>query len=154
MARPAAQGLNKGAVKAPSIGDQSMIPFGAGLSPFGRFERQIPRRRMPGRFQVASPSCGDTMRGAALTPGGRGRQGGTTMLRFEGKNGPKSCDGLTRRDFLQAGALGAGAVGLSLADLERLHAAGKARDTRCILLFLVGGPSQLDTWDLKPKAPS
>src|SRR5262249_9552678 len=83
-----------------------------------------------------------------------GRQGGTTMLRFEGKNGPKSCDGLTRRDFLQAGALGAGAVGLSLADLERLHAAGKARDTRCILLFLVGGPSQLRTWDLKPKAPS
>jgi uncharacterized protein (DUF1501 family) len=75
------------------------------------------------------------------------------MLRFEGKKGVRQCDGLTRREFLRVGALSAGAVGLSLADLAALHAADKAGVKNCILLFLVGGPSQLDTWDLKPSAP-
>jgi hypothetical protein len=56
---------------------------------------------------------------------------------------------LSRRDFLRTGSLGAGA--LTLAPLG--HAAGAA-DVNCILLMLVGGPSQLDTWDLKPSAPS
>src|SRR5262249_36136325 len=55
-----------------------------------------------------------------------------------------------RRDFLRAGTLGAGAVGLSLADLQ---GAARGKDINCILLFLVGAPSQLDTWDLKPGAP-
>jgi uncharacterized protein (DUF1501 family) len=75
------------------------------------------------------------------------------MLHLEGKNGVKTCDGLTRRDFLRAGAASAGALGLTLADLARLRAAN-GRDLHCILLFLVGGPGQLDTWDLKPDAPS
>jgi uncharacterized protein (DUF1501 family) len=76
------------------------------------------------------------------------------MLQFEGKKGVRSCDGLTRRDFLRVGALGAGAVGLSLADLGALRAGGDGRrDLSCVLLFLVGGPSQLDTWDLKRGAP-
>jgi hypothetical protein len=74
------------------------------------------------------------------------------MLAFQGKKGVEFCDGLTRRDFLRAGALSAGAVGLSLTDLTRAEAGAKA-DVNCILLFLVGGPSQLDTWDLKPYAP-
>jgi len=60
---------------------------------------------------------------------------------------------LTRRDFLRVGTLSAGAVGLSLANLPATHAGG-SRGSNCILLFLVGGPSQLDTWDLKPGAPS
>jgi uncharacterized protein (DUF1501 family) len=77
------------------------------------------------------------------------------MLQFEGKQGVRSCDGLTRRDFLRAGALTAGAVGLSLGELAQPALADTARgDVNCILLFLVGGPSQLDTWDLKPRAPS
>jgi uncharacterized protein (DUF1501 family) len=77
------------------------------------------------------------------------------MLQFEAKKGVEFCDGLTRRDFLRAGALSAGAIGLSLADLAGLQAApGRSTDINCILLFLVGGPSQLDTWDLKPHAPS
>jgi uncharacterized protein (DUF1501 family) len=78
------------------------------------------------------------------------------MLTFHAKKGVEFCDGLTRRDFLRVGALSAGAVGLSLGDLAQLQQAGAAnpsRDVNCILLFLVGGPSQLDTWDLKPAAP-
>jgi uncharacterized protein (DUF1501 family) len=77
------------------------------------------------------------------------------MLQFETSKGVHLCDGLTRRDFLRAGALSAGAIGLSLADLTQLEAApNRSRDINCILLFLVGGPSQLDTWDLKPNASS
>jgi hypothetical protein len=72
------------------------------------------------------------------------------MLQFESTKGIKTCDGLTRRDFLRVGALSAGAVGLSLTDL---HGGAAVKDINCILLFLVGGPSQLDTWDLKPEAP-
>jgi uncharacterized protein (DUF1501 family) len=74
------------------------------------------------------------------------------MLQFEGKKGVEFCDGLTRRDFLRVGALSAGAVGLSLADLTSVRAAEKT-DVNCILLFLVGAPGHLDTWDLKPDAP-
>lgn len=72
------------------------------------------------------------------------------MLRLESVKGAKTCDGLTRRDFLRVGAVSAGAMSLSLADL---HATTPVKDVNCILLFLVGGPSQLDTWDLKPEAP-
>src|SRR5437868_15550021 len=76
------------------------------------------------------------------------------MLQFESAKGVHSCDHVTRRDFLRVGALSAGAVGLSLADLNLLHADGRrSGEVNCILLFLVGGPSQLDTWDLKPDAP-
>jgi uncharacterized protein (DUF1501 family) len=78
------------------------------------------------------------------------------MLTFEGHRGVEFCDGLTRRDFLRVGALSAGAVGLSLADLVQLQHAGAdsaAGPLNCILLFLVGGPSHLDTFDPKPDAP-
>lgn len=76
------------------------------------------------------------------------------MMPFDGDRGTR-CDGLTRRSFLRMGALSAGAVGLSLADLAHLPAAAPpARDRHCILLMLVGGPSHLDTWDPKPDAPA
>jgi uncharacterized protein (DUF1501 family) len=75
------------------------------------------------------------------------------MLTFSGKKGVEFCDGLTRRDFLRVGTLAAGTVGLSLAELAKIQGSEKSKDINCILLFLVGGPSQLDTWDLKPDAP-
>src|SRR2546423_1824340 len=75
------------------------------------------------------------------------------MLQFESSRGVEFCDGLTRRDFLRVGALSAGAVGLNLADLARGNTASRRQDVGCILLFLVGGPSHLDTWDPKPQAP-
>jgi hypothetical protein len=62
------------------------------------------------------------------------------------------CDGISRRDFLRAGFLGLGS--LSMADLLRLRAeAATATDTAVILVFLAGGPSHLETYDMKPKAP-
>ena len=78
------------------------------------------------------------------------------MLSFEGNKGARFCDGLTRRDFLRVGTLSGGALGLSLPDLFQARAAGsegRSGERNCILLFLVGGPSQLDTWDMKPGAP-
>jgi uncharacterized protein (DUF1501 family) len=62
----------------------------------------------------------------------------------------------SRRWFLQAGL--AGLAGLSLPDLlhcrARGAAAGRADRKAVILIWLSGGPSQLDTWDPKPAAPS
>jgi hypothetical protein len=64
------------------------------------------------------------------------------------------CDGFTRRDFLHAGAIST--LGLTLAQWFTARADGPAgnRDINCIMLFLVGGPSHIDTWDPKPQAPA
>jgi Protein of unknown function (DUF1501) len=69
----------------------------------------------------------------------------------------KFCDGLSRRNFLQIGAFGAG---LTLADMLRLRAsanpAGPARTSNksAIMIYLPGGPSHMDMYDLKPNAPA
>jgi hypothetical protein len=63
------------------------------------------------------------------------------------------CDGVRRRDFLKVGLLGG--VGLSLADYLRLAHAGEVQATRAtsaIFISLGGGPTHMDTFDLKPKA--
>ncbi|AGA25895.1 DUF1501 domain-containing protein [Singulisphaera acidiphila] len=76
------------------------------------------------------------------------------MIRVDADKSVRFCDGLSRRDFLHAGSLAC--LGLGLPGLQALEARGavaKQRDMNCILLFLVGGPSQLDTWDMKPDAP-
>src|SRR6516165_3148087 len=76
------------------------------------------------------------------------------MLRFDADRPVRFCDGLTRRDFIHAGALAG--MGLTLPGFLAQKAAGavKDKDINCILLFLVGGPSQIDTWDPKPNAPA
>ena len=85
------------------------------------------------------------------------------MLTFYNGGAGRFCDGLSRRSFLKAGALAVG--GLTLADVLRL------RDTRSlaadapttapvrsnksiIMICLGGGPSHIDTYDMKPDAPS
>ena len=67
-----------------------------------------------------------------------------------------TCDGVSRRGFLQAGA--AGMAGLALPTLLNLEAAGavdydKQKIKNCITLFLVGSPGHVDTFDMKPDAP-
>ena len=65
---------------------------------------------------------------------------------------------MTRRDSLRAGFLGLG--GLTLAELLRFRAAAatngiaEIKDTAVILLFVHGGPSHLETYDMKPNAPT
>src|SRR5262245_6035883 len=76
------------------------------------------------------------------------------MLSLGTSRGVRHCDGLTRRELLRVGAVGL--RGLALPDLLRLQATAAARPAKAksvILLFLSGGPSQLDTWDMKPHAP-
>src|SRR5262245_22095770 len=71
-----------------------------------------------------------------------------------GRQTRRTCQGISRRAFLQVGA--SSVLGLSLADLLRLRsiATPPQGSTRAvILLWLWGGPSQLDTWDPKPNAP-
>ncbi|MAR10757.1 MAG: hypothetical protein CL681_12365 [Blastopirellula sp.] len=60
---------------------------------------------------------------------------------------------LPRRSLLQAGSLLLGGIGLP--DLYRLRAASsqQQRDTAVILLWLEGGPSHMETYDMKPDAP-
>ena len=66
------------------------------------------------------------------------------------------CDGLSRRDTLKLGGTGL-LGGLTLPGLLRLQAEAalprKPTATSCIMLFLEGGPSTIDMWDLKPEAP-
>lgn len=68
--------------------------------------------------------------------------------------GARLCDGLSRRDMLHIGGLGA--LGLTLPELLRSHAtaAVPGKNKACILLFLMGGPPQHSTWDPKPDAPA
>ena len=75
------------------------------------------------------------------------------MLDVTGDGSTKTCDGMTRRDFLQVGTLGA--LGLSLSQLAALEAQGAVKDNQrsAIMIFNLGAPSQLDTWDMKPDAP-
>jgi hypothetical protein len=57
-----------------------------------------------------------------------------------------------RREFLRAGVLALG--GLSLAEVAAARAAQKSTSNTSVILFWMwGGPSQLETWDLKPNAP-
>lgn len=78
------------------------------------------------------------------------------MLNLIGRGTAKTCDGVTRRDFLQVGSLGA--LGFGLSDLFALKAQAaveKGHDERSvIMIFNLGAPSQLDTWDMKPDAPA
>ena len=75
------------------------------------------------------------------------------MLTFHGHR-VRHCDGISRRSFLKAGALGVG--GLTLADLLRLESsAGVGSSQKSVInIHLDGGPPQMDLIDPKPDAPS
>src|SRR4051812_2096813 len=71
------------------------------------------------------------------------------------------CDGIARRDFLRLGGASMFGLGLSLSDLLAAQARAasgparaKPRDISLIYLFLHGGLSTIDTWDMKPDAPA
>src|SRR6266850_2046519 len=78
------------------------------------------------------------------------------MLTFFNGDSERFCDGISRRSFLRAGGLALG--GLALSDLLRLKAQGAVASERrgksVIMICLGGGPSHVDTYDMKPEAPS
>ena len=78
------------------------------------------------------------------------------MLKFHGEGRTTTCDGATRRDFLQVGALGA--IGFGLPQWLAAQAAGAVKpghdDRSCIMIFNLGAPSNMDLWDMKPDAPA
>src|SRR5262249_43972954 len=136
--------------------------------------RQGMRRGAVPRHAVAPAGPGRTAGGPGASRGGRrpeagppGRclgldehprihpqpltQPGETFMEISRTN----CERSSRRDFLSVGA--AGLLGLSLADVLRAEARTAPKRKRkadsVILLWLGGGPSTIDTWDLKPDAP-
>jgi len=67
----------------------------------------------------------------------------------------QTCDGMRRRDFLKVGALGG--AGLSLSSYLQLAQAGEIRNPKAqagIFINLTGGPTHMDTFDLKPNSSS
>ena len=66
----------------------------------------------------------------------------------------KMCDGTTRREVMQVGALSA--LGLSLPQLaqaDAIHSSSAGPAKAVILVNLIGGPSHIDMFDMKPTAP-
>jgi uncharacterized protein (DUF1501 family) len=74
------------------------------------------------------------------------------MLRVDAGGVCASCAGISRRSFLQIGAAGMASFGLPALLQARNESAAK-KDTRAILIWLDGGPSHMDTYDMKPEAP-
>ncbi len=77
------------------------------------------------------------------------------MLNLTSQAKTHTCNGKTRRDFLQIGTLGAVGLGLPqwLAAQQAGHLTPDADRKSCIMIFNLGAPSQLDTFDMKPNAP-
>src|SRR5689334_10137273 len=79
------------------------------------------------------------------------------MLTLFGSSGPAQCDGISRRNLLQIGALGLG--GLTLPQLLALEAragaaSAKSRHKSVIMIYCCGGPPHQDMYDLKVDAPA
>jgi hypothetical protein len=78
------------------------------------------------------------------------------MLEITGNGTSHTCDGVSRRDFLQVGSLGA--VGYSMAQHAQAEQQGlvssDSNERSVIMIFNLGAPSQVDTWDMKPDAPA
>jgi hypothetical protein len=77
------------------------------------------------------------------------------MLTIWGRQRPSLCDGISRRDFLTLGSLGIG--GLTLDQMLRLQAQGavnpRSNPKAIIWIYMFGGPSHIDMYDMKPNAP-
>src|SRR6516162_5661297 len=148
------------------------------MRPFGCHEMRIisgdRKRRVPGRSRELSQSfaaCQSTASMLFRCPLGRCALtlvhcllalprlptfGRVFMLRLDAPRSVSFCDGMTRRDFLHAGSLAC--LGFTLpAFFARQAAAAQTErdsDVNCIMLFLVGGQSHIDTFDPKPNAPA
>jgi hypothetical protein len=73
-------------------------------------------------------------------------------MRVLGERGPRFCDGWSRRNVLALGTMGS--AGLAFPDLIRAEPASPAGGRSVIMVYLSGGLSHQDTFDLKPSAPA
>jgi hypothetical protein len=78
------------------------------------------------------------------------------MVRIDAGSTGAYCDGISRRSFLQLGVAGMASVGLPQLLRAKEASAAKipSKDTAVILIWLDGGPSHMDLYDLKPDAPA
>lgn len=78
------------------------------------------------------------------------------MLDIVSAESNRDCEGASRREFLRVGSLAFGGLGLSSLLSVRANAATQdaVRDKSVVVLFLTGGPSQIETFDPKTSAPS
>jgi hypothetical protein len=78
------------------------------------------------------------------------------MFRLDFGSTRRYCDGMSRRSFLQLGVAGMAGVALPqwLRAKEESARSGLSRNTSIILIWLDGGPSHLDLYDMKPEAPA
>src|SRR5258708_28136480 len=74
------------------------------------------------------------------------------MLQLDAHGPGRCCDGLSRRSFLRLGA--AGLTSLGLPQILQARDGQASKDSRVILIWLEGGPSHIDLWDMKPAAPA
>nr|MCS5629911.1 DUF1501 domain-containing protein [Pirellulaceae bacterium] len=78
------------------------------------------------------------------------------MLTIYGRK-PRSnrfCDGHSRRDFLKIGGMAMGGLSLSQMFQADSEAATGSNHRAIINIYMPGGPSHIDLWDLKPDAPA
>src|SRR5579885_2284779 len=64
------------------------------------------------------------------------------------------CDGYSRRDFVRVGAAGLFGAAFTLPGLLRASEAHDRGDVSLIVVYLKGGLSTIDTFDMKPDAPA
>ena len=76
------------------------------------------------------------------------------MLTIRGKSQGVFCDGISRREFLTVGALGLGGIALPQLLAAEAQAGNKKSHKSVIMVFLPGGPSHHDMFDMKMDAPS
>ena len=78
------------------------------------------------------------------------------MLKLTGQGTAQTCNGVSRRDFIQVGTLGAAGLSLPqyIAAKEQGAIRADADERACIMIFNLGAPSHVDTWDMKPDAPA
>src|SRR4051812_36208604 len=78
------------------------------------------------------------------------------MLTLYSGSGSKTCDGLTRRDFVRAGSLAIGGLTLPWLFRPRAEAASEpkyVRDKAVVVIFLGGGASHIETFNPNMDAP-
>ncbi|MCH2203124.1 MAG: DUF1501 domain-containing protein [Fuerstiella sp.] len=76
------------------------------------------------------------------------------MLTIPGNRTSRFCDGVSRRSFLRIGSLGLGSVALPGLLSQQATAASGSQTRSVVMIYLPGGPTQHETFDPKPDAPS